>query len=79
MSDARESDLLFLTTDCPMAQGRTPQRGDQMYAILFPLDDGRRLEVRCGAPGLESLRTMLRALATDEFIARVMEGEDETR
>jgi hypothetical protein len=70
------SDLVFCTKDCPMAGGRLPQEGEQMYAILFPLDDGRTLEVRCGLPGMQSLRTMLREIETDEFIDRVMNSRN---
>ena len=49
----------FKTADCPDADGRVPEAGDQMWTLSFPLEEGGRLHVQVGKVGRDALLAML--------------------
>lgn len=59
--------------DCPDANGRKPQFGDEIYTLKLPLEDGSYLFVEIGTVGRNALRDMLIQQDADDLRDR---GED---
>lgn len=66
--------VVFRTKDHPQANGRIPDLGEIVYGLLFPLEDGRLLEVQIGQQGWDHVETLRREIALDDFIDQVMRG-----
>ncbi len=61
----------FKTSDCPDADGRVPQPGEQKWTLSFPLEgDDDYLEVQIGAKGRESFLRMLEQEKKDDEAER---------
>lgn len=67
-------DLVYLTMDDPEAMGREPQDGDQRWRFSFLLEDGRRLEIRCGRLARDAFRDMLLQEDADDVTERLLGG-----
>lgn len=49
----------FKTKDCPDANGRAPQAGEQKWTVYFPTEDGGRVYVEMGKQGRDAMLSML--------------------
>ena len=67
-------DFHFKTKDCPDANGRVPQPGEQMWTMNFPLEGGDTLWVEMGKLGRDSILTMLKQEDEDNLKARRKDG-----
>lgn len=56
--------------DDPEANGRTPQRGEQRFTFLFPLENGEELKVHMGREGLNVFSSFIANLMVDEHNER---------
>lgn len=61
--------LVFRTDSHPAANGRIPAEGEKLWAIRFPLEDGRILEVQTGWDGLSGLIAMCEKIQLEESLA----------
>lgn len=66
------ADLTFLCEDDPEANGATAQYGDMRYSLVFPLEDGRTLEVWMGPEGFKTVREMAERLYTESALERLV-------
>lgn len=60
-----KAELILRTEDHPEANGRQPQRGEQIYEARFPLEDGRELVLQMGKKGFEQTTDLLMDLITN--------------
>lgn len=56
----------FKTKDCPDANGRQPQFGEQKWTLNFPTEDGGRVFIEMGNKGREAILTMLAQEDSDD-------------
>lgn len=60
----------FKTLDCPDANGRKPEFGDQKWTASFPLEDGGKLFIEMGAEGRAAMLSMLAQEGKDDAEAQ---------
>lgn len=64
---------LVLRSDChPEAGGRRAVIGDQAWAFVIPLADGRRLRLEMGRRGRDAMLAMLIDETVDDQIEEIM-------
>lgn len=65
----------FRTPCHPLANDRTPQVGDEAYALFFPTDDGGKVSVLMGRHGFVTQAACMAAMMRDnpDLIAEVSE------
>jgi hypothetical protein len=56
----------FLCKDDPEANGRIPQRGEQRFTLLFPLENGDELEVHMGRESMNHFETFIAQMMVDD-------------
>lgn len=56
----------FKTKDCPDANGRQPESGDQKWTVYFPTEDGGRVYIEMGKSGREAMLSMLKQEEIDD-------------
>lgn len=52
-------DHYFTTRDCPIANGRAPQSGEQMWEFHWTIEDGSRLWLRMGRESHDKFREFI--------------------
>ena len=58
--------LEFRVKDDPEANGRTPQKGEQRFTLVFPLEDGRELKLHMGREGMNYFESFLVQMMFDD-------------
>jgi hypothetical protein len=61
-------DYVFRTESHPEANGRQPEPTDKMWAIRFPLEDGKVLEVQVGWAGMANVMAICHRIELDEAL-----------
>lgn len=56
----------FRCKDDPEALGRTPQRGEQRFSLLFPLENGDQLKLHMGREGMNHFETFIAQMMIDD-------------
>lgn len=66
MAEANTTPLEFKCKDDPEANGRKPQRGEQRFTLLFPLENGRELRVSMGREGMNHFESFIAQMMVDD-------------
>lgn len=64
-------DSYYRTVDSPNAKGRTPQSGDRMWVLHFPLDDGSHLHLCMGHEDQQRFRAWVLQEEIDDYADEV--------
>ncbi len=56
--------------DDPEANGRTPQRGEQRFTLIFPLEDGQELKIHMGRESMNHFETFISQMMIDDSLER---------
>ena len=56
----------FKCKDDPEANGRTPQRGEQRFTLIFPLENGDDLKVYAGRETMNHFESFIAQMMVDD-------------
>lgn len=60
------SSIAFRCKDDPEANGRTAQKGEQRFTLIFPLENGTELKVHMGREGMNHFETFIAQMMVDD-------------
>lgn len=66
MSSEPKQVIEFRCKDDPEANGRTPQKGEQRFTLIFPLENGDELRLQMGRESMNYFESFLAQMMIDD-------------
>ena len=70
-------ELVYRCKDDPEANGRIPQKGEQRYSLLFPLENGDDLRIHMGRESFNHFSDFLGQMYVDDDNDKAQEDSHE--